>query len=55
MEDKRRWHITVMQRELEYLYEILEGSESKSEKLMVQKRALQLYRHIENEQKMLAR
>lgn len=55
MHNERQYHIHVMKRELDYLYEILDGSESKSEKLLVLKKALKLFKHIEEQQKTLAR
>ncbi len=46
MDDIRKRHVESMSRELEYLYELLDGSESKAEKLVVQKQAEKLYKHL---------
>lgn len=45
----RERHIAVMRMELDYLYEVLEGSESKAEKLVVQKQAMNLWKHLQKE------
>lgn len=55
MYNERQYHIDVMKRELDYLYEILDGSESKAEKILVQKKAVKLFKHIEEQKKLLAR
>lgn len=54
MDELRARYISVMEQELEYLYEILDGSESKAEKLLVQKQAERIYKQLMTEKEKVA-